>query len=84
MKLRVVQFPNGKYAIQKVHRFLFWTWGGEFKSVTEGFWWKDYIDVVRFCQTDDKERLLDYVDNYNSSGNGLKVITRTPLEKALK
>lgn len=84
MKYRVVQFYNGKYALERMTQFLWWSWGsGFYRDLrSNGFHWGEgrYFSD---CLTTDKESLLDYVDFLEQNKSGKKVITRSPLEKML-
>lgn len=89
MKYRVVQFPNGLYALEKMEmRGILW-WRklkptGYYKDLhSKCHHWERYESWFKDCLSNDKYKLLDLADVYNKNDEGVKVITRNPLEELL-
>lgn len=85
MKYRVVQFVCGRYALERTFRFLWWKIGtGRFLDLdTKTHHWTRDSDCFRGCLSSNKDAMLDLSDFYNDYGDK-KIITRSPLEKAMK
>jgi hypothetical protein len=87
MRYRVVQFTDGNYALERMTTkgILWWkkvVGSGQYKSLSGDYHWKRN-DGLEFCTSKDKEKMLDLADRLNENEDGIKVITRNPLEKLL-